>query len=122
MVKNLPANTRDMGLIPGLGRSPGKGDGNLLPLPGKSHGQRSLVGYSPWDHRSWIWQSSGTCMALQEGRERWDKKKKYPVNQHVRSQSATSLSRPVYTLDPEFPTQGELTCFVHCSLPQSSEQ
>ena len=30
MVKNLPANTRDMGLIPGLGRSPGKGDGNLL--------------------------------------------------------------------------------------------
>ena len=31
MVKNLPANTcqsEDMGLIPGLGRSPGKGNGN----------------------------------------------------------------------------------------------
>ena len=26
--KNLPANTRDMGLIPGSGRSPGKGNGN----------------------------------------------------------------------------------------------
>ena len=23
----------------------------LVPLPGKSHGQRSLAGYSPWGHR-----------------------------------------------------------------------
>ena len=33
MVKNLPTNaggTRDMGLIPGLGRSPGRGHGNPL--------------------------------------------------------------------------------------------
>ena len=33
MVKNLPANTgdrRDAGLIPGLGRSPGGGNGNPL--------------------------------------------------------------------------------------------
>ena len=30
MVKNLPANTGDMGSIPGLGRSPGEGNGNLL--------------------------------------------------------------------------------------------
>ena len=30
MVKNLPANTGDMGLIPGLGRSPGGGNGNPL--------------------------------------------------------------------------------------------
>ena len=22
-----------------------------VPLPGKSHGQRSLVGYSPWGHK-----------------------------------------------------------------------
>ena len=29
-VKNLPANTGDMGLIPGLGRSPGEGNGNPL--------------------------------------------------------------------------------------------
>ena len=38
----------DLGLIPGLGRSPGEGYGNPLPvfLLGKSHGQRSLVGYS----------------------------------------------------------------------------
>ena len=51
MVKNPPANagdTRDSGLIPGLGRSPGVGNGNSLQLflLGKSHRQRSL-GYCP---------------------------------------------------------------------------
>ena len=56
MVKNLPANagdTGDAGSIPGSGRSPGEENGN--PLQGsyleKSHGQRSLTGYSPWGHK-----------------------------------------------------------------------
>ena len=30
MVKNLPANAGDLGLIPGSGRSPGEGNGNPL--------------------------------------------------------------------------------------------
>ena len=30
MVKNLPANAGDLGLIPGLGRSPREGNGNPL--------------------------------------------------------------------------------------------
>ena len=30
VVKNLPASAGDTGLIPGLGRSPGKGNGNAL--------------------------------------------------------------------------------------------
>ena len=30
MVKNLPANARDVGLIPGLEISPGEGNGNPL--------------------------------------------------------------------------------------------
>ena len=30
MVQNLPANTRDLGLIPGSERSPGEGNGNPL--------------------------------------------------------------------------------------------
>ena len=54
VVKNPPANAgdaRDVGSIPGLGRSPGEGNGNPQPtpvlLPGKSHGWRSLVGCSP---------------------------------------------------------------------------
>ena len=40
----------DPGSISGLGRFPGEGNGNPLqyPWPGKSHGQRSLSGYSPW--------------------------------------------------------------------------
>ena len=48
VVKNLPANAedvRDMGSIPGSGRSPGGGHGNSLQY--ESHGQRSLAGYSP---------------------------------------------------------------------------
>ena len=50
--KNPPANSgdaRDVGSVPGLERSPGVGNGNPLQyfLPGKFHGQRNLVGYSP---------------------------------------------------------------------------
>ena len=50
MVKNLLANAGDTGSAPGSGRSSGEGNGNTTPgfLPGESHGQRSLVGYSPW--------------------------------------------------------------------------
>ena len=33
VVKNLPANEGDVGLIPGSGRSPGEGNGNLLQYP-----------------------------------------------------------------------------------------
>ena len=42
--------TRDAGSILGLGRSPGGRNGNPAPvfLSEKSHGQRSLAGYSPW--------------------------------------------------------------------------
>ena len=36
LVVNSPANARDVGPIPGLGRF---------------HGQRRGTGYSPWDHR-----------------------------------------------------------------------
>ena len=44
-------NAGDPGLIPGVGRSIGEGNGNPLHfLPGESHGRRSLVGYSPWGH------------------------------------------------------------------------
>ena len=50
VVKNLPANAvdkRDLGLIPGSGRSPGGGHQSIpVFLPGGSHGQRSLAGFS----------------------------------------------------------------------------
>jgi len=46
-------NAGDPGSIPELRRSSGKGHGNLLQysLPGKFHGWRSLVGYSPWGYK-----------------------------------------------------------------------
>ena len=52
--KNPSANagdSRDVGLIPGLGRSPGVGNSNIPPvfLSGECYGQRSLVDYGPWD-------------------------------------------------------------------------
>ena len=52
VVKNPPANAGDLGSTPGLGRSPGKGNGNPSRiLAWKSHGQRSLAGFSPWGHK-----------------------------------------------------------------------
>ena len=51
VVNNPPANAGDVSLIPGSRRSPGEGNGTPVFLPGKSHGHRSLVGYSPWGHK-----------------------------------------------------------------------
>ena len=52
-VKVSAWNAGDLGLIPGLGRSPGEGKWQPTPvlLPGESHGGRSLVGYSPWGRK-----------------------------------------------------------------------
>ena len=52
VLKNPLANTgdiRDVDSIPGLGRPPQRREWlpTLVFLPGESHGQRSLVGYSP---------------------------------------------------------------------------
>ena len=44
MVKNLPANAGNLGLIPGTGRSPGEGNGNPL--------QYSCLG-NPMDRGVW---------------------------------------------------------------------
>ena len=45
----MQVDVRDVGSIPGSGRSPGGGHRQPSPLflPGESHGQRSLAGYSP---------------------------------------------------------------------------
>ena len=54
VVKNLPANAGDprgKGLIPGSGRPPGVGNGNLLQYSCQEnpHGQRNLAG--PWTRK-----------------------------------------------------------------------
>ena len=55
VVKNLPANTRDIrDAIPGSGSEKipwgRKWQPTPVLLPRESHGQRSLVAYSPWGH------------------------------------------------------------------------
>ena len=49
VVKNPPANSGDMGSIPGTGRSPGVGNGNPLQYSCQENSMdSSLAGYSPW--------------------------------------------------------------------------
>ena len=59
VIKNLPAKARDTGSILVSERSPGEGipldfagTNTEVLLPGKSHGQRSLVGCSPCSQKS----------------------------------------------------------------------
>ena len=48
--KESACNVGDLGSVLGLGRSPGEGNGNPLQYSclENPHGQRNLVGYSPW--------------------------------------------------------------------------
>ena len=52
MVKRLPT-MQEAGFNPWVGKIPWrrKWQPTPVPLPGKSHGQRSLVGYSPWGRK-----------------------------------------------------------------------
>ena len=51
--KESACSVGDPGSIPESGRSPGRREWLSTPifLPAESHGQRSLVGYSPWGHK-----------------------------------------------------------------------
>ena len=54
VVKNLPAKVGDMDLIPGLGRSPGEGNGNSsilawdIPWTEESGGLQSMGSQKSW--------------------------------------------------------------------------
>ena len=96
----------DLDSIPGSGRFPWRRKWHPTPvfLPGKSHGQRSLVGYSPWGHKE-----SDTTEWLHFQRENRASQvalvaKNPPTNAGVK------VAQPCLTLcDP-----------MDCSLPQSS--
>ena len=66
MVKNLPAKAtgaRDLGLVPGWGRSPGVGSGNPLQCSCLENSMDRGIWratYSPWGHR----KSNTTGQAL----------------------------------------------------------
>ena len=51
--KESACNAGDPGLISGLMRSSGEGNGYLIQysLPGEFHGLKILVGYNPWGHK-----------------------------------------------------------------------
>ena len=51
VVKNLPAKAGDVDSLPGLGSPLEKGMATPVFWPGEFHGQRSLVGYSPWSRK-----------------------------------------------------------------------
>ena len=59
--KESACNTDDRSSIPGLGKIPWRREWLPTPvfLPGEFHGQRNLVGYSPWDRKE-----SGTSEGL----------------------------------------------------------
>ena len=52
--KESACNAGDPGSISGLGRSPGEGHGNPFQFSclENRHGQRGLLGYSPWGPKS----------------------------------------------------------------------
>ena len=66
VVKNLPANAGDMGLVPRLGRSPGRGTGNPL-------NSNILAWKSPWTEQPGQLQSMG----MQRVRHNWVTKCKH---------------------------------------------
>ena len=57
LVKNLPAMWETQVQPLDLEDSPGKREWQPTPvfLPGEFHGQRSMVGYSPWGHKESDW-------------------------------------------------------------------
>ena len=75
VVRNVLASARgarDMGSIPGLGRSPGIGNGRVLQYSclENSVAQRSLEGYSPWrckELEMTVHAHSSTCAGSHTG-------------------------------------------------------
>ena len=71
--KDSSCNAGDLRSIPGVGRSPGEEHGNPLQYSclQNSHGQRSLMGCSPCDHRirhKWATKHNGFSSFLRMGR------------------------------------------------------
>ena len=73
--KESTCNVGDLGLIPGLGRSPGRGHGNPLQYSSleSPHGQRTLVGYHPCSHKELdTTEQLSTAHRLNEWKLRWN--------------------------------------------------
>ena len=77
-----------MGSISGLGRSPGRGHGKSFQYSclENPHGQRSLVGYSPWGHKESD-TSEATAHSTHWRKDRhtdqWNRNKSLKVNPYL---------------------------------------
>ena len=81
--KESACSAGNPGSIPGLGRSPGEGNGNPLQCPClENHGQRSLEGCSPWGRKE-----SGTTEQLTLT---------YPLTQELHSRRNQVVGKDVY--------------------------
>ena len=80
VVKNLPADVGDTGLIPWPGKIPWRRKWQPIPifLPGKSLRPRNVVGYSPWGHKS-------RTLATKEQQEEMKPFRSYRV--HIRNRA-----------------------------------
>ena len=73
------------GFDPWVGKIPWRRKWQLTPvfLPGKSHGQRSLAGYSPWNPEEWAGATKQQHRVLQ-----FTKHPHVPINQGTRANYA----------------------------------
>ena len=104
----------------GSGRSPGGGNGNPLSvfLPGKSHGQRSLVGYSPWGPKESAQLStqffpfdSTSRHAMLLGLHHWDPVRVFPRNLYCLFVHPTADNTVLSTIE-ESPTADLIWLYV----------
>ena len=93
-------NAGDLGLSPGLipwvRKIPWRK--NWLPtlvfLPGEFHGQRSLVGYSPWGHKEWIAEWLTLSLSLQFIVKYHFPKKQFFKRKHTCIMKTTKIQKP----------------------------
>ena len=110
--KESICNVQDPGSIPGLGRSPGERHGNLLQYSclENPHGQRSLAGYSLWNHKE-----SDTIERLSTAQVCNHMDCSLPGSSvHKILQARTGVGCHAL-LQRIFPTQGLNPCFLQCS-------
>ena len=80
MVKNPPAmqETQETGFSPWAGKIPWRRKWQSTPvfLPGESHGQRSLGGYSPWGHKELVTATHMHTCSTEPAPQNWKKGQK----------------------------------------------
>ena len=97
--KDSTCNREDLDSIPGLGRSPGWEHGNPLQYSclEDPHGQRSLVGYSPWGCKESDTTDQLNFTSSESFSHKWEQKQLYSAGP---PQLGTDNSCPLHTWRP----------------------